>query len=145
MILDLRLPVDRQKLKSYSDYLLSREVVIEIKERKHQRSSSQNAYLHVLLSYFAAEFGFDLETVKYDLFKKTVNNEIFSRVRKNKQGRDVTYIRSTRDLDTGEMTTAIERFRHWSVQTAGLYLPAPNEEDALLEAEKQIELCKQYL
>ena len=145
MILDLSKDGDRSKFRSYCEYLLKRQVIVEVKERKHQRSLSQNSYLHVCLAYFASEFGYDLETVKYDIFKRQVNNEIFARERENRNGKRVVYMRSSRDLDTGEMTTAIERFRNWSASEAGLYIPEPHEYDALLEAEKQIALYEKYL
>ena len=145
MVLELSKDGDRSKFRSYCDYLLKRQVTVEVKERKHQRSSSQNAYLHVCLAYFASEFGYDLETVKYDLFKRQVNHDIFARVRKNRNGESVTYMRSTRDLDTGEMTTAIDRWRNWCASEAGLYIPAAHEHDALLEAEKQIAMYDKYL
>ena len=145
MILDLSKDFDRKKCREYVDYLMKRQVIVEVKERKHQRSLSQNSYLHVCLAYFASEFGYDLETVKYDIFKRTVNSEIFARERENRNGLRVTYMRSTRDLDTGEMTTAIDRFRNWSASEAGLYIPEPNEQEALLEVEKQIAMYEKYL
>lgn len=145
MILDLSKPFDRQKLDTYTAFLKEKGRIVDVKERKRQRSPAQNRYLHLLLGYFASEFGYDLETVKHDIFKKTVNKDIFIRERRNKQGSVVTFVRSTTTLDTGEMTTAIERFRNYSAAEAGLYLPAPNEYDALLEAEKQIEMYEKYM
>ena len=145
MLLDLSKDGDRSKFRSYCDYLLKRQVIAEVKERKHQRSTSQNSYLHVCLAYFASEFGYDLETVKYDIFKRQANPDIFARERENRNGIKVTYMRSTRDLDTGEMSTAIERFRNWSASKAGLYIPGANEYDALFEAEKQIAMYEKYL
>lgn len=145
MILDLNKDFDRKKLREYVEYLLKRQVIVEVKERKKQRTLSQNSYLHVLLSYFASETGYDLESVKYDLFKRRVNRDIFARERSNKNGQTITYMRSTRDLDTGEMTTAIDRFRNWSSSEAGIYLPEANEYDALMEAERQIAMYEKYL
>lgn len=145
MILNLSKDGDRSKFRSYCEYLLKRQVIAEVKERKHQRTLAQNSYLHVCLAYFASEFGYDLETVKYDIFKRQVNRDIFARERENRNGLKVTYMRSTRDLDTGEMTTAIERFRNWCAAEAGLYIPEANEYDALLEAEKQIAMYEKYL
>lgn len=145
MILDLSKDFDRKKCREYVDYLMKRQVIVEVKERKRQRSLSQNSYAHLLMGYFASEFGMTLEDVKYEVFKKRVNYEIFARERENKRGQKVVYMRSTTDLDTGEFTTAIERFRNFSASEAGLYLPAPNEYDALLEAEKQIALFEKYL
>lgn len=145
MILDLAKDGDRSKFRSYCEYLLKRQVPVEVKERKHQRSLAQNRYLHTILAYFASEFGYSLEQVKYDIFKRAVNKEIFEVVRENRHGQRITYLRSSRDLDTGEMTTAIERFRNWSASEAGLYIPEAGEYDALLEAEKQIAMYEKYL
>lgn len=145
MILDLNNSSDRQKFRTYTEFLLKKQVVVEVKERKHQRSLAQNRYLHTILAYFASEFGYSLEQTKYDLFKRTVNKDIFEVERENRRGKRIVYLRSTRDLDTGEMTTAIERWRNWCASEAGLYIPSPNEFDALLEAEKQIALYEKYL
>ncbi len=145
MILDLNNSSDRQKFRTYTEFLLKKQVVVEVKERKHQRSLAQNRYLHTILAYFASEFGYSLEQTKYDLFKRTVNKDIFEVERENRRGKRIVYLRSTRDLDTGEMTTAIERWRNWCASEAGLYIPEANEYDALLEAEKQIALYEKYL
>ena len=73
------------------------------------------------------------------------NREIFAKQRVNRRGQPVTYWRSTADLDTKELTDAIEKFRNYSSMVAGLYIPEPNEEAALLEAQKQIALYEKYL
>ena len=145
MILNLSSETERQKFRTYCEWLLKRQVTVEVKERKQPRTLAQNRYLHVVLAYFASEFGYTLEQVKYDLFKRTVNKDIFERVRQNKTGRQVTYVRSTTDLDTGELSTAIDRWRNWCASEAGLYIPEAGEYDAILEAEKQIALYEKYL
>lgn len=98
----------------------------------------------MLLGYFASEFGSTIEQVKVDVFKRLVNSDIFVRQRTNKRGVVVEYLRSTSDLDTGEMTEAIERFRNWSAAEQGLYLPEPNE-GLFLYAQQQIERNSEYL
>ena len=149
MIFVLSNDKDRQDYKRYVNdlYLWGCEKggVVEIKKRHRPRSLSQNNYLHSLLSLFASEFGYDLDTVKHDFFKKTCNPDIFVTKRKNRTGQEITYIRSSSDLDTAEMTQAIERFRNWSVEKVGFYLPAPDEHEALLEAEKQIARYAEFL
>ena len=145
MIYRLNNQLDRKQFREKCEWLLKRQVVVELKEKKQQRTMAQNRYLHLILSYFASETGYDLESVKYDMFKRTVNKDIFARERSNKNGQVITYMRSTRDLDTGELTNAIERFRNWSSSTAGIYLPEPNESEAILEIEKQIALYERYL
>lgn len=145
MILDLDFEHGRRKFRTYCEWLLKRQAIVEVKERKYKRTLAQNRYLHVCLAYFASEFGYDLEYVKFDIFKKQVNGHIFRRERENRRGQSVTYYRSTTTLDTGEMTTAIERFRNWSASEAGLYIPEASEYDALLEAERQIAMYEQFL
>lgn len=145
MILDLSKDFDKEKFRTYSEHLLKKACPIELKEIKKQRSLAQNRYLHLLLGYFASEFGYDLESVKYDIFKIMLNKDIFLRERTNKYGKNVKYVRSTTTLDTGELSLAIDRFRNWSASEAGFYLPEANEYDALFEAEKQIKLFEKYL
>lgn len=151
MIFNLNNEVDRARYKDYCNGLYSDAqktkyaFIVEVKKKHRPRSIAQNSYLHVCLSYFASEFGYNLEEVKYNIFKKIVNQDIFSKQRVNKRGLVVTYWRSTADLDTKELTDAIERFRNYSAMVAGLYIPEPNEEDALLEAQKQIALYEKYL
>lgn len=55
-----------------------------------------------------------------------------------------TDIRSSADLSTAEMSTAIDRFRNYSADN-GLYLPQPNELVYLQEIEKELETLKEHL
>ena len=116
-----------------------------MKNKLTTRSLSQVSYCHELLVFFGSEFGLTKEQVKYDYFKKKCNKDIFERTRTNKRGKQVTYIRSTTELDKGEMTTAIERFRNYSVSECGLYLPSPHESEMLFYAQQQIESNKEFL
>jgi len=142
---NLRNPFDQRKFKEKANELFNAKAYVELKMKTTQRSLAQNSYLHLLLGYFAAEFGYTLEEVKFDIFKKMCNKDIFERTRKNKRGFDVKYIRSSTELDKQEMTTAIERFRNYSSAQCGLYLPEPNEHEALFFAQQQIENFKEYL
>lgn len=145
MIFNLSNSYERQKFKEYCNMQYEEGGIVEVKRKHRRRSLSQNSYLHLLLGYFASEFGYSLEEVKYDIFKRKCNPDIFKVERVNKRGKKVTALRSSRDLDTAEMTTAIERFRNWSSAVAGLYLPSPGEEQALIYAQQQIEKYEQYL
>lgn len=145
MVYDLNNPYDADKFRKRVAELLHRGGGVELRRIHQQRTMAQNRYLHLLLGYFASEFGLSLDEVKVDYFKRTVNADIFKAKRVNRKGRQVGYLRSTAELDTGEMTTAIERFRNWSASVAGLYLPSANEQEALLWVQKQIESDKDYL
>lgn len=144
MLFNLNNPYEAEKFKEYCNEQYKRGGIVEVKRKHKQRSLSQNSYLHLILGFFAVEFGYSLDEVKLDLFKKEVNKEIFIRERTNKRGDVVKYVRSSADLDREEMTTAIERFRNYSAAEAGLYLPAPNEYEALVYAQQQIDAFKDY-
>lgn len=145
MIYDLSNPYDVQKFREKGKQLLSEHSVVELTRKTNKRSLAQNSYLHVLLGYFASEFGYTMEEVKFDIFKKKCNPDLFLHKRRNKRGFEVTYVRSSTELDKAQMTIAIERFRNYSSAVCGLYLPEPNEYRALIFAQQQIEQYKQYV
>lgn len=123
-----------QRVKTRLNFLYKKGATIEIVEKRKQRTRKQNSYLHLILTLFAMETGYTLEEVKQDIFKRDVCKEFFE----YKKG-ERTFYRSTADLDTGEMTSAIEKFRNWSSVTAGIYLPAPDEVDVLNRIEEDMQ------
>jgi hypothetical protein len=118
---------------------------IEQKRILPKRTNLQNAYLHLILGWFAIEYGETMEFVKVEFFKKKCNPEMFIIDRVNpKTGEIRKDLRSSVDLDTKELTTAIERFRNWSAAN-GIYLPSPNEDQFLKQIECEIEKHKEYI
>ncbi len=109
------------------------------------RTNRQNSYLWVCIGYFASQYGCSKEEAEIRFFKATCNKEIFLREGQMKNGRQTTYYRSTKELNTKELTQAIDRFRFWSSSEAGIYIPSPNEEQFLLYARQEIERMEQYL
>ena len=142
---NLRNVYDKQKFKEACNQMVLKGDYVELKRKNTQRSLAQNSYLHCLLGYFGSEFGLTLEEVKFDIFKKTCNLDIFLRERVNRRGQKIKYIRSSSELDKTEMTTAIERFRNYSSAECGLYLPAPHEGEMLFYAQQQIEANKEFM
>lgn len=145
MIFNLANPYDLDKYKKYVNTLYKKKAVVEVKEKKKNRTIRQNSYLHCILSYFAAEYGITMEEVKLDIFKRTCNKDIFIKRKVNKFGKEVETVRSSASLDTGEMTTAIERYRNWSASVAGIYLPSPQENDFLVHCQQVIEQNKEFI
>lgn len=117
---------DVQKFKEACQRLLAQDNLIELKTYRPRRSSQQNKYLHAILSYFAVEFGYSLDEVKVDFFKRLCNASLFQTTIRTKRG-EHQVLRSTRELSTEEMTLAIERFRNYCASEAGLYIPSPEE------------------
>lgn len=145
MIFNLANPYDLDRYKEYVNTLYKKKSVVEVKEKKKNRTLRQNSYLHCILSYFAAEYGLTMEEVKLDIFKRTCNKDIFITRKVNKYGKEVETVRSSASLDTGEMTTAIERYRNWAVSVAGIYLPSPQENDYLTHCQQVIEQNKEFI
>lgn len=145
MIFNLSNEYDRPKFKEYANKLFKEGCAVELKKKSPTRTLAQNSYLHVLLSYFASEYGCSSDEVKVDFFKRTCNKDLFERTRTNKKGNEVKYLRSSAELTTSEMTLAIDRFRNWSSSVAGVYLPAANEGQAILYAQQQIERNQEFL
>lgn len=139
MTYDLSNDLDRERLKKRIEALLTAQKVVEVKEYRPKRTNAQNRYLHAILGEFAMQTGNTLEDVKCEYFKKYCNYELFVRAKEYKHIGNIEVLRSSSELDTAEMTTAIERFRNWAASEAGIYLPSPDEEAyiAAIEAEMQ--------
>jgi hypothetical protein len=141
---DLNKRLDIDKFNRYCSQLVKSGAFVELKKIT-QRSNQQNRYLHLILSWFASSFGYTLEYTKKQFFKIDCNKAIFLIVRTNHvDNTKYKDLRSTSELTTAEMTTAIERFRNFSADN-DLYLPEPNEMDYLKEIEIELEKTKQYL
>lgn len=145
MIFNLQNEYDYIECVRYFHFLIGRKKIVTISEQKAQRSLSQNRYLHLILSWFACEYGCSLDEVKIDFFKRGVNPQTFCRKKVNKQGIEVEYLKSTRELDTSEMTLCIERFRNYASTKAGIYLPDANDRNMLFFIEKEIKKNEEYL
>lgn len=145
MIYNLGSILDKERFKRRCNALYKRGGLVELSERKGTRTLSQNAYLHLILGWFAVETGNRIDFVKEQYFKRLVNAAIFCEKREDRYLGEVEVLRSSKDLDTGEMTTAIERFRNWSSAEAGIYLPAANEQGFLNEIEVELRRQQEHL
>ena len=135
---DLKQKLEKDRFERRVKQLLDKGKFVALTEIKPVRTNQQNRYLHLILSFFAIEYGETLAYVKLEFFKKLVNPNIFKTSHVNEKNGEVRdeWI-STNQLDTKQLTEAIDRFRNWSSQTAGIYLPAPNEQDYLKQIEQK--------
>lgn len=140
MLYDLDKEIDRSRFKRRAEQLARERRTVELNDHR-RRSLAQNSYLHLILGFFATETGYTLDWVKREYFKRLVNGDLFRTERDGAFGR-VEDLRSSRELTPEQMTAAIEKFRNWSSETAGIYIPSPNEEEFLRQIE--IELNRQY-
>lgn len=142
---DLSNPLHKEQFKIRCNYLFSKGCIVELTEKKPKRTTQQNKYLHTLLGFFACETGNTLEYVKQNYYKKLVNPAIFTRRINDKFLGEMEVLRSSTDLDTAEMTTSIDRFRNWSASVAGIYLPAANEHQMLIYAQREIQRNQEFI
>ena len=134
MTYDLSIPEQQARFDQRAAYLKAKGNRVVLKEKRYKRTNNQNAYLHLILSWYGLETGYTLEEVKQDIWKRDICRSVFERVKKSR----VIY-RSSSDLDTGEMTTAIEMFRNHAARDLNIYLPEPNESEKLRSMEEQLE------
>lgn len=148
MLYDLTNPLQAENFKKRCNALFKKQCIVELTEKKPQRTLSQNSYLHAALGYFALEMGERLEDVKKWYFKLEANSDIFTRETVDKiTGRKRVFLRSSSDLSVDEMTTAIERFRNWAVTVPDppVYIPSPEEHRLVTQMEIEVMKGKNYL
>lgn len=146
MIFNAKLPLDQQRAVEKLKYFLKKGCRFELTEKRENRTLRQNNYLHLILSWFALEYGETLEYTKQVIFKQHINPDLFVTEYVNrKTGEMRSELKSTADLDTKQMTDAIDRFRNFASKEMGIYLPEPNDLALLNEIEREIENHKQYL
>lgn len=139
-------PLQREQFLTRAKFLADKGCVIEIRERRPQRTYKQNAYLHTLLAYFGCQIGETLDYVKTNYYKIECNSDLFCVTVYDKVlKKEVRRLRSSASLSTDEMTTSIERFRNWSSAQCGIYLPSPTDHYAMVELEREIERNQKFL
>lgn len=144
MLYDLSNPLQNESFKVKAEALAKKGCIVELTEKKQRRTNQQNAYLHTALSYFACEVGETMEYVKRYYFKLLCNKDLFVREVDDKYLGKMRVLRSSADLDTGEMTTAIERWRNWAAGE-GVYIPSPDEHRLVQMMEIEVSRNKMYL
>lgn len=146
MLYDLNNPLQAQNFKKRVNLLYQRKGIVDLTERRPQRSRSQNSYLHAALGYFGLQFGYKTQQVKDWYFKEICNPDIFIREELDQfSGKTRRYLRSSADLDSAEMTLAIERFRNWASDSAGVYIPSPEEHLLVEQMEAETQRAAAFL
>lgn len=138
-------PVDLKRAQTRFESLIKNGKSFELTEKQLKRTDSQNRYLYLILTWFSIESGCDVEYVKQNYFKKLCNKEIFLITKNDNYLGDTEVLKSSSDIDSAQMATAIDRFRDWSSQEAGIYLPGPNEDEFLKHIMIESERYKQFI
>ncbi|MDR1089917.1 MAG: hypothetical protein LBL79_02485 [Prevotella sp.] len=145
MYFDLTTETGVKSLLTRVQFLIDKKKKVELTEKREKRTLSQNSYLHLIISWFCVETGNTLEFVKQEYFKRLCNPDIFLFERDDDYLGKVTIARSSRDIGTKQMTTAIDKFRNWSASEAGIYLPEANEDKFLEHIQEEMNRQRQWL
>ena len=145
MIYNLSNPYDVERFKGWVDKMIAERRVVEAKRKDENRTIKQNSYLHLIISYFATQYGCGADEAKIDFYKRRCNRDLFERYRRNRRGDPVPYLRSSAELTKEEMTLSIDRFRNWSSSVAGIYLPSPEDGEMMIYMMQEVERNKEFL
>lgn len=144
MLYDLSNPLQNESFKVKAEALSKKGCIVELTEKKPQRSLQANKYLHVILAYFGLQIGETMEYVKKHYYKILCNKDTFIREVDDKYLGKVKVLRSSSDLDTEEFSRTITRFRDWAA-TEGIYIPSSEEHLMVQQMEIEVSRNKMYL
>jgi hypothetical protein len=142
----------RYRLSDPRDYLAALDYINQMKEQgcdvdlkrfSPARSNRQNAYLHLIIAYFAHCYGCTKIEAKEIYFKKYACRDIFLVETTDKDGREVQYYRSTANLSKEEMSGAIRNFIAYA-DLHGIELPQADDFIAQRLCEREIEKTTQF-
>ena len=137
MLLDLAIPEDLKKAELYFKTMVISKFKIELKRILPNRSISLNSYLHVCISLFSIEFGYNLEESK-TLLKRKCSFMIYE-----KNG--LKFLKKTRELNNQECSEFVEFIRNYAAQH-NLYIPDADEyKTNKFNIDKEINKNKEYL
>lgn len=144
MIYNLQNPWERDHFITKVKRILAGGGVAELTEKKPTRTLAQNKYLHLIISYFASEYGCSAEYAKQHFYKCVCNQELYVVEKVSSTGVAFRDVRSSASLSTEEMSISIERFKNWSAAN-GITLPNVTDSDFILYAQQQVERNKEFL
>ena len=144
MLYDLSNPLQCESFKVKAEALAKKGGIVELTEKKQQRSLQANKYLHVILAYFGLQIGETAEYVKKHYYKILCNKDTFIREVDDKYLGKIKILRSSADLDSEEFSLTITRFRDWAA-SEGVYIPSSEEHLMVQQMEIEISRNRQYL
>lgn len=146
MIYNPEKQIDIQRAIEKIKYFIAKKQMFELKTKRVYKTYPQLKYAHLIMSWFAWEYGETTEYIKLEYFKKLVNPETFEFEFINKKTGEIRIdYKSLANISKEEMTLCINRFRDYSSKEAGIYLPEPNDLVMMRQIELEIENNKQYL
>ena len=119
---------------------------IEKRNRENRRflafrsrlTDKQNRYYHFVCAYFAHCYGCTEFEAEHVYMKQYAARNIFLVEHEDKRGKTIRYFRSSADLDTAEMASAIKNFLAYA-ECNGIMIPYETDELGRRYCEQQLE------
>lgn len=111
---------------------------IELKKFYQKRSNKQNAYYHFICAYFAHQYNCTQYEAENVYMKQFAARHIFLVEYDDKEGNHIKYFRSSADLNTTEMSEAINNFLAFA-DCHQIPIPYENDELGRRYCEQQLE------
>jgi hypothetical protein len=121
MFYDFSKTFDVERAKAYLSKLIERKVKAELTEKRPPRTLDQNALFHVWIGVFADFAGYESRAdCKRDVKRVILGQrECVNRLTGEVERTDY----ETHLMNTGEMSTLMDRFKAWAMTEQGCYLP----------------------
>lgn len=117
---------------------------IELKHYHPKRTNKQNNYYHFVCAYFAHCYGCSQYEAENVYMKQYAAPYIFEVEHEDKDGRKVHYFRSSAELNTVEMSSAIKNFIAYA-ECNGIQIPYEDDELGRRYCEQQLEKTKGFI
>ena len=106
----------------YAQKLINKgAALVELKEGRGGQTSS-SAYLHILIAYFAEQYGCSVTTARETIFKLSANPAVFVRYATCRDGQTVLDPLAIKDIPEDTLNECIDRFKTYA-RAKGIYLP----------------------
>lgn len=139
---------DKNKAQKYFDRLMAGTKPFKV-EGLGKRSNSQNAILHVFLTYLGLELGYQMEYIKLNVWKMKWCRKMFYIEDFNKKdGLPYYRVRSSKELTVEEMSHAIGILIEKASSECGVIFPnekSPTFDDDFTMMQKEIYDNDKYL
>lgn len=142
MLYNLNDEYSRNKFAARVRYLWEKRALVELTDAS-KRSIQQNRYLHVCLGIIAIETGNSLEVVKEQIYKETVCPDIYISFKDDPILGKVKIVKSTAKVKKEKMSESIDRLRKFAAEH-GIYIPSPDDEAKLAQAEMEIANAQKF-
>lgn len=146
MIYNPEKQIDIQRAMEKINHFIDKKQLFELTLKRVPKTYPQIKYVHLIMGWFAWEYGESLEYIKLEYFKKLVNPKTFEYEYINRKTGEIRIeYKSLAIISKEEMTLCINRFRDYSSKEAGIYLPEPNDLVIMRQIEIELKNNEQYL